>query len=95
MGGSGIGFFGFALGFFLLLIKATSIIMIITIIMTITTAHRLKGAAANLSMTPLAEVAKDIEYRARDRDLKAVAEEMERLRKESDRLSHFTDELQW
>jgi two-component system, sensor histidine kinase and response regulator len=42
-------------------------------------AHVLKGSAANFGLNPLYELAREIEHRARDRDLVGVGELMARL----------------
>ncbi len=45
-------------------------------------AHSLKGAAANLGLTDLSEIARDIESNAREQDLDGVNEKMDTLKEQ-------------
>ncbi len=58
-------------------------------------AHSLKGAAANLSMAPLADVAKAIEVSARNQNLDAASIEIERLHREGERLNLYANNMEW
>jgi HPt (histidine-containing phosphotransfer) domain-containing protein len=58
-------------------------------------AHTLKGAAANLSMGPLAEVAKAIEHNVRDQNWAGAATEIARLHHESERVAQYTANMAW
>jgi|GEM_PF-1288114 len=58
-------------------------------------AHTLKGAAANLSMNPLAGWAKRVEFSAKDQNFDEAVQCMAKLRTETERLISYTDQLQW
>jgi HPt (histidine-containing phosphotransfer) domain-containing protein len=45
-------------------------------------AHSLKGAAANMGLVELSEIAKDIEFRAREQDLTGIEQKIKALKTE-------------
>ncbi len=56
-------------------------------------AHSLKGAAANMGLVELSEVAKDIEFKAREQDLNGMEEQINKLKAEFEPLVELVQGL--